>query len=286
MAAGETARPIQRSDGIERHSFLGASFDQLPYASVVRLIGETKGKDGFRYVVTPNVDHVVRLSRMPQLNSCYDEAWLSLCDSRPMSWLAHFMPPLSLPRVTGADLTAGLFAEVIAAGDRVSIIASNEEVVQRMHEKYPALDLHTYIPPHGFADHPVEMMRCIDFILASKADFTFIAVGSPQSEKLAFAVSQEPTARGICLCVGASLEFLTGIKKRAPRWMQSLGIEWLHRLGSDPKRLWRRYVFAFPPFARLAASEAKRRWGGAAHSLASHLEAAVSRLFHGHRAFR
>lgn len=258
-----TMAPILRPDGIERHSFLGTAFDQLPYDSVVKLIGETKGRDGFRYVVTPNVDHVVRLASMPQLGNCYDKAWLSLCDSRPVSWLTRIMPALSLPRVTGSDLTAGLFAEVIAAGDRVALIAPNEEVVRRMRAAYPALDLRAHVPPMGFADDPAEMTRCIDFILAARPDFTFIAVGSPQSEKLAFAVSQQDGARGICLCIGASLEFLTGMKKRAPVWMQTLGLEWVHRLAGDPRRLWRRYAFAFAPLARLTACEFRRRWSRA-----------------------
>jgi len=256
----ETMAPVLRPDGIERHSFLGTAFDQLPYDCAVRLIGETKGQDGFRYVVTPNVDHVVRLASTPQLAGCYDKAWLSLCDSRPVSWLARMMPTLSLPRVTGSDLTAGLFAEVIAAGDRVALIAPNEEVVQRMRAAYPALDLVAHVPPMGFADDAAEVTRCIDFILAAQPDFTFIAVGSPQSEKLAFAVSQESEARGICLCIGASLEFLTGMKKRAPIWVQALGLEWAHRLAGDPRRLWRRYAFAFAPLARLAAGEFRQRW--------------------------
>ncbi|MDY6962423.1 MAG: WecB/TagA/CpsF family glycosyltransferase, partial [Pseudomonadota bacterium] len=70
---------------------------------------------------------------------------------------------------------------------------------------------------------------------------------------------RHPHARGIGLCVGASLEFLVGTKRRAPRWMRSLGLEWLHRMLSDPRRLWRRYCYGVVPLLALFSREIAQR---------------------------
>jgi exopolysaccharide biosynthesis WecB/TagA/CpsF family protein len=84
------------------------------------------------------------------------------------------------------------------------------------------------------------------FIAESGARFSFIAVGSPQQEMIAAQAKTIPGARGTALCIGASLEFLTGRIKRAPRLAQDLRLEWAHRLFSDPKRMWRRYLLEGP----------------------------------------
>lgn len=229
-------------------------FDKIAFNDVVALIGVMREFEGFRYVVTPNVDHVVRFSGNRELRAYYENAWLTLCDSKPLVLLARLMP-LTLPRVTGSDLTVNLFDKVIRDGDRITIIAPNEAVVEKMRAKYPRLQIRAHVPPFGVADNPAELARCVEFAVAEKADFVFMAIGAPQSEKIAYAMSKDKRASGICLCVGASLEFITGMKRRAPRWMSKVGIEWMHRLASDPKRLWRRYAFAAMPLLRMTLAE-------------------------------
>jgi len=85
-----------------------------------------------------------------------------------------------------------------------------------------------------------------DFVIASEPDVVLFAVGAPQSELLCAEIAARGGARGVALCIGASLEFLTGAKRRAPRWMQRAGLEWLFRLLSEPRRLWRRYLVEGP----------------------------------------
>lgn len=243
---------------IQRTHFLGVPFDKITFTDVVALIDVMREFEGFRYVVTPNVDHVVRFSGSRELRACYENAWLTVCDSKPLILLARLMP-LTLPRVTGSDLTASLFGNVIRDGDRITIIAPNEAVVEKLRAKYPRLHIRAHVPPFGVGDNPAELARCIEFAVAEKADFVFIAIGAPQSEKIAYAMSKDKRASGICLCVGASLEFITGMKRRAPRWMSKVGIEWMHRLASDPRRLWRRYAFALVPLMRLTVAEFRQR---------------------------
>jgi exopolysaccharide biosynthesis WecB/TagA/CpsF family protein len=243
--------PVSRG---HRHYFLGAPFDNIGQDAAVRLVTDSDGSTKFRYIVTPNVDHVVRLSGNRQLAAYYDEAWMSLCDSKPISTLSHAVS-LGLPLVTGSDLTARLFKTVIKDGDLITLIAAHPQIVSDLESAYPGIRFRSMVPPSGVLHNPHALQACVDFVAAEKARFVFIAIGSPQSEKIAHALAQRPDACGVGLCIGASLEFLVGAQKRAPLWMRRAGMEWAHRLASDPKRLWRRYAFAVAPLTQLFVKE-------------------------------
>jgi exopolysaccharide biosynthesis WecB/TagA/CpsF family protein len=107
----------------------------------------------------------------------------------------------------------------------------------------------------GLWNKPDAMLECVEFIEREQARFAFIAVGSPQSEKIAYMVARRGSAVGVGFCVGAALEFLVGAKKRAPLWMQKLSLEWLYRMAADPKRLWHRYVYGAVPLSILFAQD-------------------------------
>lgn len=242
----------------ERLHLFGIDFDRVDTAGVLARINLARASERFNYIVTPNVDHVVRKQAMTGLDSYYDGAWLTLCDSMPLVILARLLGH-DLPRVTGSDLTVELFEKVLRDGDRLALVASHQEVVDRLTQNYPQLRIRAYIPPFGVNDSPEELRKCVDFVVAEPNDFVFLAIGSPQSEAIAHAASKSELGSGTGLCVGASLEFLTGMKPRAPRWMSAVGLEWLHRLAADPKRLWRRYVTSVVPLLRLVASERRKK---------------------------
>jgi N-acetylglucosaminyldiphosphoundecaprenol N-acetyl-beta-D-mannosaminyltransferase len=246
----------------QRRHFLGAPFDCFGQQAVIDLIGKSGAATNFRYLVTPNVDHVVRLKKNREIYKYYQAAWMSLCDSRPIAALAH-LRSLRLPLVTGSDLTALVFASVVKNGDLISLIAADDEVVRNMEAAFPTICFRAIIPPQGVLNNPAALDSCIDFVVRQEARFVFIAIGSPQSEKIAYELSKHPDARGVGFCVGASLEFLVGTKRRAPFWMRRISLEWLHRLASDPRRLWRRYVGAVVPLIGLFLQElfARRRPG-------------------------
>jgi exopolysaccharide biosynthesis WecB/TagA/CpsF family protein len=94
---------------------------------------------------------------------------------------------------------------------------------------------------------------------ASAADLVFFAIGAPQSELLCRRLAQRQNARGVALCVGASLEFLTGAKRRAPVWLQRLKLEWFFRLAAEPRRLGRRYLLDGPEIFRIWYRWRRRR---------------------------
>src|SRR6202012_6165723 len=104
--------------------------------------------------------------------------------------------------------------------------------------KYGLTNVAHYNPPMGFIKDPAAVEECLQFIeRASPFRFCFLAVGSPQQEVIAQALRARGAARGLALCIGASLNFITGLEKRARVVMQKMGLEWLYRLLEDPKRL-------------------------------------------------
>jgi len=111
----------------------------------------------------------------------------------------------------------------------------------------------------GLRDNAEAQADVVRFVVATRAHYVFLAVGSPQSELLSLQLASTSGAMGVGLCIGASIAFLTGELRRAPRWMQRLGLEWAHRLLSEPGRLWRRYLIDSPRIFALAAREQRER---------------------------
>jgi N-acetylglucosaminyldiphosphoundecaprenol N-acetyl-beta-D-mannosaminyltransferase len=231
-----------------RQDFLDIGFDRLDEDAVVAQLNARRADDGFAYLVTPNVDHVVRLSKQaPQASDrrAYADARWCLCDSRVLARLAA-MKGVDLPVVPGSDLTVRLFADIVVPGDRICLIGGDARTASDLARFYPGLDIVQHIPPMGLRSNPRAIDAAARFAIGAAARFTLIAVGSPQQELVARAIAGMQGARGTGLCIGASIDFLTGRERRAPRWMQAASLEWLYRLGVAPQRMWRRYLVEGP----------------------------------------
>lgn len=216
--------------------------DVMPFRAAVRQIAGRPAEAAFAYVVTPNVDHIVRADRdAKHIVPLYEHSWLSLCDSQVLR-LAWWLVGVDLPLTAGADLTKTLLEEVVDKNDPVSVVGASERTIDRMRQRYGLRRVYHYIPPMGFIADQIEITRCVDFVVSHPARFVFFAVGSPQQEKVAFTLSHVGEATGLGLCIGAALDFAVGILPRAPWWVQRCGFEWLHRLSHEPRRLSRRYL--------------------------------------------
>jgi N-acetylglucosaminyldiphosphoundecaprenol N-acetyl-beta-D-mannosaminyltransferase len=237
-----------------RRDFLQVPFDMITVEEVLSTLQLRKAEDPFAYVVTPNVDHVVRLAKRPVLLPAYRAAWMSWCDSHPLRLLARLLG-LPMPHLNGTDMTVRIFSEVLRPGDRLVCITADDALLSELAARFPQYQFVGCSPPPGFEDEPRMLAACVDFILDHPARFVFIGVGSPRSERLAHAVLRTGRATGTAFCIGAALEFIVGRKARAPRAMQAMGLEWLHRLASEPRRLWRRYAFAAAPLCVLFTRE-------------------------------
>lgn len=246
-----------------RVDFLDLAFDPLTKDQALGWLASRGSDSDFGYVVTPNVDHIVRLSAADgDVRRAYDEASLCLCDSRVLARLAKSCGVM-LPVVPGSDLVAATFASVLRPGDRVCLIggrAGDDDALQR---RFPGIDIIQHRPPMGLRTDRAAQLAAIDFAARSQARLILLAVGSPQQELLAQALAARGDVRGTALCIGASVDFLVGTQTRAPRVVQSVGMEWAWRLATDPKRLARRYLIdgpaIFPMVWRWRRERARRR---------------------------
>lgn len=135
---------------------------------------------------------------------------------------------------------------MVKSDDRLVVIGGSHEQAAQLSATYGVTLLH-HNPPMGFINVPAALEDCLQFIeAASPFRFCFLAVGSPQQERVAYLLKERAAARGLALCIGASLNFLSGTERRAPVWMQRLALEWLFRLLQNPRRLAGRYLVRGP----------------------------------------
>jgi len=235
-----------------RIRLLGVEFADVTTAEAAALIAARGADTPFRYVVTPNADHLVRLARQPALLPLYRDAMLCLMDSRVVARGAAALRLPVPPIATGSDLTEHLLCRHVRPDERVVIIGLRAAHLPALVARCGIAPPAHYDPPMGFERDPAELHRAVAFVLAHPARFVFLAVGSPRQEYLAAAIAATGQAVGTGLCIGASLDFLAGVERRAPAWTQRAGLEWLHRLAGNPRRLARRYLLDNPPvFAML-----------------------------------
>jgi exopolysaccharide biosynthesis WecB/TagA/CpsF family protein len=207
------------------------------------------GQDRYGFVVTPNVDHLIRYHEDAAFRENYRAAEYVLLDSRFASYLLRVVKGVRLRVCTGSDLTAALLSNVITPTDRIVLIGGGPEQAEAIATRYRLTNLQHYNPPMGFIKDLGQVEECLRFIESrSPFRFCFLAVGSPQQEAIAQLLQARGNARGLALCVGASLNFITGSEKRAPVWMRRLALEWLYRLIQNPQRMAGRYLVRGPRF--------------------------------------
>lgn len=213
------------------------------------------GQKRYGYVVNPNADHLIRLHRDPLFRALYADAAYVLLDSRFISHLLHFTGRLRWPVCTGSDITEKLLDEVIMTDDRLVLIGGSVAQAARLRQRYGLNQLAHFNPKMGFIRDPNAVETCLRFIEAhSPFRYCLLAVGAPQQEIVARHLKSRGIARGLALCIGASINFLTGAEQRAPRWMQRCGMEWLFRLLQAPGRMAGRYLVRGPQIFGLLRS--------------------------------
>jgi exopolysaccharide biosynthesis WecB/TagA/CpsF family protein len=220
-------------------------YDMSAFLSVVSRFGTEK----YGYVATPNVDGLVRAYESASFRETYSRAAFVLLDSRVAALLFRLVHGIRIPVLPGSDLTAILFREVIKPEDPVVLIGANAEQAQELRERFGLKNLFHHAPPMGFIHDSAAVEQCLKFVEAnSPFRYCLIAVGDPQGMILAHLLAERGSARGLAFNIGASIDFITGKQRRAPRWMQRLALEWLYRLSSNPRRMASRYLIRGPKF--------------------------------------
>ncbi len=245
MQAAASGNFVERRNGSRHIWFLNSAFDKIGLDTALRRITERDPASPFAFVVTPNVDHLVRLEHDTVLATLYAQAWLTVCDSRVLELIGR-MSGERIDIAPGSDLTARLFDTAIDPAEPLTIIGGTKSVVDAVTARYGLKDVRWHEPPMGLRSNPEAVAECARFVAENPSRFVLICVGSPQQEMIAEACLDRGDCTGVGLCVGASLDFLGGKARRAPVWIQRARLEWLHRLVQEPGRMWRRYLVEGP----------------------------------------
>lgn len=243
----------------KRVEFLGVEFNQLTHDETLKLILERDADSPFAPVVTPNADHLVRISRGGEdIAKAYAQAWICVNDSRIVQFLAA-AKKVKLPAVPGSTLLEGLFnSPQFDPNWPVLFVGAQPEMIEKVVDRYGLTNITHYDAPMGLLKDQQKFQATVEAIIASPARFTVLAVGSPQQELIAQAVASTGVARGVAFCTGAAVEFLAFPDRRAPKWISKIGMEWFYRLIQEPGRLWRRYLVDSPKIFALFLRELRK----------------------------
>lgn len=242
---------------------LGINVHSVSFAGAVARVLAMCRQPEPSYVVTPNVDHLMLVRRRAELGRIYAEADLSLADGMPLVWAAKLLGQPLQGKVSGSDLFEALCHEAWRHDLGVFLLGAAPGVAEttraRLEMRHPGLRIVGVLSPRVEADGSSPDAELIAARVAeTRPDLLFVALGTPKQE---IWLAQQYRALGVpvAIGVGASFDFVAGVQRRAPRWMQHAGLEWLWRLAHDPRRLWRRYLVDDLPFVRLVAAAWWRR---------------------------
>lgn len=260
-------RPIASQASPERIELSGVAFDLLTEQQTCLRITQSLDRGVGGFVVTVNLDHLVRCHRQPDYLRIVQSADLVVADGMPLVWASRLQGTPLPERVAGSTLSWRLAEHLAEHGRSLFLLGGDPGVAERAAEKlverFPSLKVAgVFSPAFGFERDPGAIEEIRQRLRLAAPDVVYVALGSPKQEKLIVDLRQElPGAWW--LGVGISLSFITGDVKRAPVWIQRIGLEWLHRLVQEPRRLFRRYIIDGLPFAiRLFASSLAVRLAG------------------------
>jgi N-acetylglucosaminyldiphosphoundecaprenol N-acetyl-beta-D-mannosaminyltransferase len=262
-SAGEQGRhPRVRLGGVE--------IDAVSEAETIETVlsGLARGRGG--WICPVNLDVLRRLAGSSDLRDLVGAADLVVADGAPLLWANRIAGGPRLPeRVAGSTLVTTLTAGCAKADRTVFMLGGSpgaaEGAAARLRAEHPTLRvLGTLCPPMGFERDPDQLAAIEERLRSLAPDVVYVALGFPKQDHLALGLRRVLPGAWFLSC-GISLSFVAGDVTRAPRWVQVLGLEWLHRLAQEPRRLARRYLVEDPPF--LVGLMARAAWAGARRRL-------------------
>lgn len=197
------------------------------------------------YVVAINVDVVMKIEQDPYLKKIVDNADMVLVDGKPLVWISKMHGKPLKAKISGSDLVPLLCEVAAEKGYKIFIIGGKEGIAeqakQKLETKHPNIKITgTYAPPFGFEKNDEELNKINHMISEAQPDLLIACFGCPKQEKWIYENIEKYNAK-VSVCAGATVDFLAGNVKRAPRWMSEYGLEWFYRFLQEPKRMFKRY---------------------------------------------
>ena len=241
----------------DQRAILGIQVNAGGYCHATRQILGWARDAQSRYVCCAAVNNIMEAQRSPSYRTIMDQADLVTPDGMPLVWMLRWLGTPAATRVYGPDLTLNLLAAAAEKGIPVGFYGGTDVVLSRLMEvvymRFPHLVVaYSQAPPFRPLTEQ-EDARTIETINQSGARILFVGLGSPKQDRWMHA--HKGRIHAVMLGIGAAFDFLAGVKPQAPHWMQRSGLEWLFRLGTEPRRLWRRYLKQNPKFVLLALEQ-------------------------------
>jgi N-acetylglucosaminyldiphosphoundecaprenol N-acetyl-beta-D-mannosaminyltransferase len=262
MSAPEVDAPVPvRLAPLPSVDLLGLRIDSTSYADAADRIVQWARAGESRSVVLCSVNNVMEAHDDRSYRDVMRRADLVAPDGMPLVWaLRSFGAPRSR-RVAGTELTLTILDRVAPNRVPIGFLGGTPQVLERMREwvetRFPGTEVAFAASPPFRPLSPEEEARIVSDITASGARIVFVGLGCPKQEVWMDRVRGGLPA--VTVGVGAAFDFLSGGKRRAPKIMQRLGLEWAFRLASEPRRLWRRYARHNPRFMVLFAAQLLHR---------------------------
>lgn len=241
---------------LNRMRFMNTYVDNVTEEEAIRHIEECVKNRIIGFVVTPNVDQIVMMEKNLYFREICDNAELSVVDGHPLLWIAKWYKRPIKEKICGSDLMPHLCKIAAEKGYKVFLLGAAEGIAAKaadiLVEQNPGLKIAgTYSPPFGFEKDEKELEKINTILKESEADLLFVGMGAPKQSVFIYE-NMHKYQIPMSFCVGATIDFIAGEQKRAPRWMTDHGMEWLYRLFKEPKRMFKRYIINDTKIIRLA----------------------------------
>lgn len=202
-------------------------------------------KERYHYVVTPNVDHIVRLDKDEYFKEIYDNADIVTADGMPIIWISKLLGTPIKQKISGSDLFPQVCKLAARRNYTMFLLGAAESVARQaaknLMSKYKGLKIiGTFSPDYGFEKDSKKIDEIVSTICNYRPDILVVGLGSPKQEKFIYEY-RDVLKVPLSLAIGASIDFEAGNIKRAPKWMQNFGLEWFYRFLKEPRRMFKRY---------------------------------------------
>lgn len=258
--------PLCTEEGVDTVKMFGMTISNVTLDEVFEAVTRRIEAHEPGYILTPNVDHICDFQKSEEFRDAYHDGFLVLADGTPVIWASKLLGIPIKEKISGSDLVYSLTEYAAQKGYSIFLFGAAEGIAQRageiLQERYPALKVAgAYSPPIGFDKDPEMLAESIRVVREAAPDICYVALGAPKQDLWNYRHHKEAGVP-VLVGVGASLDFVTGKTKRAPRWMQRVGLEWTWRLGQEPRRLAKRYLIKDMQFLPLLIKEWMQRRRG------------------------
>ena len=230
---------------LNRIPFMNTYLDNVSLKEAIEYIEKCILERKIGHVITPNVDQIVRIENDNYFRTICENCELLLVDGHPLMWIAKWYGTPLKEKICGSDLVPELCRVAAQKGHSVFLLGAAEGVAAKAAEnlkhKYAGLKVAgVYSPPYGFEKDEKEIEKINKILFESKADMLFVGMGVPKQDIFIYENMYKYQVP-MSFSIGATIDFIAGIQKRAPKWVNQIGMEWFYRFLQEPKRMFKRY---------------------------------------------